>query len=84
MTSQHRQALKQLQSWDDVTFRFFDKGTGWVIDSNTNYENKVMEHLNDRSTFRPINTPEDVTPIPKEIESINQKISNWADTYAET
>ena len=81
ITPQHRQSLKQLQSWEDVTIRFFDKGTGWVIDNNRNYENKVLDHLNDPSTFHPINTPEDVTPIPREIASINQIFFEWTEIY---
>ncbi len=52
-------------------FRYFDKGTGWVIDTPENYERKVMEHLGDTETFTPINEPTDTSLISDKIEEIN-------------
>ena len=84
MSPNHRQALKQLQSWDDSVFRYFDKGTGWVIDTQENYEQKVMEHLGDADTFTPINEANDTSPIPRKIKEINEVIEKWVETSLES
>ena len=46
-----RTALNQLTSWDDAVVRYYDKGTGWVIDDCKNYVDKVESHLSDSTTF---------------------------------
>ena len=84
MSPNHRQALKQLQSWDDSVFRYFDKGTGWVIDTHENYEQKVMEHLGDAETFTPINEADDTSHIPKKIKEINEVIEKWVEKSLES
>ena len=83
LNPQHRDALKQMQSWDDTVFRYFDKGVGWVIDSNKGYEQKVMDHLGDHNTFTPVNSKEDTSPIPVKIAEITEKIQSWADIFEE-
>ena len=83
MSINHRKALKELQSWDGV-FRYFDKGTGWVMDTKESYEQRVHEHLRDTNTFQAINSPEDTSPIPKKISDINNKIKAWAEKFLDT
>ena len=78
MTKNQRVALKQLLEWDDIIVRKFDKGQGWVIDNPANYEQKMEAHLNDTETYEDITNDDDV------IDAINQKITEWGETYSES
>ena len=73
ITPQHRQALKDLTTWDDIIVRKFDKGKGWIVDSKESYVLRMEERLNDTKTFKNITEEENV------IETINHKIHTWSE-----
>ena len=77
LTSEHRQALKDLNTWDDIIVRKFDKGKGWIIDSKESYVSRMEENLHDTNTFEKITGEENV------LENINDKIFTWMEEHKE-
>ena len=72
-----RKALNGLKEDPEIVLRFFDKGTGWVIDSTKSYISRMNEQLSDTNTFIEVTTEDNL------ISNILDKVRGWTETYNE-
>jgi len=54
LTTQERKVLRQLKNNNSIVIKKVDKSAGIVIMDSTDYENKIVEMLNEEQTYTPI------------------------------
>ena len=68
-------ATKEMKKWDDIVIRTFDKGSGFFVLNKEDYINRVMNELQDNSTF------ENIPILEEAVHRCKKDITNWLETY---
>ena len=68
-------AIHEMKKWDDIVIRTFDKGSGFFVLDKEDYINRVMNELQDNSTF------ENIPILEEAVHRCKKDITNWLETY---
>jgi len=69
LTRKERRALRELKQNKDIVIKHADKSAGIVVLNRTDYENKVLEMLNDTNTYTRTDT-DDTTYVKKQAHKL--------------